>query len=195
MVSGIARPAAVPVVAMDTGPAAILGALDDPQVREVLASGRPVVAVNVGNFHVLVCRMTVVGPSVRIDGMAEHHTGELDRAGLAQLVAAVADGTVDDDAVFRSMGHGALMRRGWRPDGGRPFVAVTGPRRDLLLGSDIPGLGTPHAAVPHADMMQTGNFGGLRALARLVAEWQHGIERRLGPPAPRPFPANHGADS
>jgi uncharacterized protein (DUF1786 family) len=193
--NAFARPAPVPVVGIDTGPAAVLGALDDPAVRSELAAGRPVVAVNVGNFHVLAMRLSAGDGVVRIDAIAEHHTGELDSAGLGELVASVADGTVDDDAVFRSMGHGALRRNGWRPGRERPLVAVTGPRRSLLLDTAMRGLGAPHAAVPHADMMQTGNFGGLRALARLVPEWRPGVEQRLGPPAPTSFAPSQGAAS
>jgi uncharacterized protein (DUF1786 family) len=174
----------VPVLAIDTGPAAVLGTLDDDDVRGALAEGRPIVAVNIGNFHTLAMRLSPVADgagSVRIDGIVEHHTGELDGQELAELVVSLADGTVDDDAVFRSMGHGALMRDGWEPDGQRPFLAVTGPRRAILVGRDVAGLGLPHPAVPHGDMMQTGNVGGLRALARRIPAWRAGVEQRLGP--------------
>lgn len=179
------------IVVMDTGPAAVLGSLEDEAVAAALQHGRPVVAVNVGNFHALAMRIATGPDGPRIDGIVEHHTGELTPGALAQLVAQVADGTVDGEAVFRTMGHGALMRDGWRPDGERPFLAVTGPRRAMLRGVEVDRLGVPWAAVPHGDMMQTGNFGALRALALRVPAWQAAIAARLGhvpgnPGSPRP---------
>ncbi|MGH2466311.1 MAG: DUF1786 family protein, partial [Candidatus Limnocylindrales bacterium] len=103
----------VPVVAMDTGPAAVLGALDDRRARQALAAGRPIVAVNVGNFHTLAVRL---GPDGQVEAVMEHHTGELDRRQLARLIRQTADGTVSNDEVFASMGHGALVRPGWDAD-------------------------------------------------------------------------------
>ncbi|HZR40179.1 MAG TPA: hypothetical protein VFB12_08695, partial [Ktedonobacteraceae bacterium] len=44
---------------------------------------------------------------------------------------------------------------------GFPFLAVTGPRRELLRGSQL----HPYEAVPHGDMMLAGCYGLLRALA------------------------------
>ena len=96
----------VPVLAMDTGPAAILGALDDAQVRHELERGRRVVAVNVGNFHTLAMRLE---PVPRISGIFEHHTGELTRPQLTRFLRQLADGSIRDDDVFRSQGHGALV--------------------------------------------------------------------------------------
>ena len=180
-VSGWGRTEPVPVLAIDTGPAAVLGILDDPTVRAALHGGRPVVAVNVGNFHTLAMRLsTRDGGIPRIDGIVEHHTGELDGSALVELVAALAHGTVDGEAVFSSMGHGALMRDGWEPDGERPLVTLAGPRRAMLTGLEVADLGRPHPAVPHGDMMQTGNFGGLRALAHRLPAWRPAVEDRLG---------------
>jgi uncharacterized protein (DUF1786 family) len=181
-VSGWGHSEPAPVLAIDTGPAAVLGMLDDEAVRSALDEGRPVVAVNVGNFHALAMRLSLGdGGAPRIDGIVEHHTGELDGAALSELVSRLADGTVDDETVFRSMGHGALMRDTWTPDGQRPLVAVTGPRRAMLVGREVAGSGRPHPAVPHGDMMQTGNFGGIRALAHRLPAWRATVEHRLGP--------------
>ena len=171
----------VPVLAMDTGPAAILGALDDAQVRHELERGRRVVAVNVGNFHTLAMRLE---PGRRISGIFEHHTGELTRPQLARFLRQLADGSIRDDEVFGSQGHGALVLPS-RDSGSagsretRPFLALTGPRRELLAGHVVRGLGQPHLAVPHGDMMQAGPFGLLRALARRVPSWQEPVTRRL----------------
>lgn len=172
----------VPVLAMDTGPAAILGALDDARVRHELERGRRVVAVNVGNFHTLAMRLET-GP--RISGIVEHHTGELTRPQLARYLRQLADGSIRDDDVFGSQGHGALVMPGTGAGSagsrdGRPFLALTGPRRELLAGHVVRGLGRPHLAVPHGDMMQAGPFGLLRALAQRVPSWQEPVTRRLG---------------
>jgi uncharacterized protein (DUF1786 family) len=168
------------VVAMDTAPAAVLGALDDRQVRGALTAGRPVVAVNVGNFHTLAMRL---GPDGRVQALMEHHTGELRRGQLARLVRQTADGTVSDAEVFDSMGHGALVVDGWPEEDTRPFLSVTGPRRAVLGERVVRGVGRVHYAMPHGDMMQAGTFGLLRALAQLQKEWREPIARRLGPPA------------
>jgi uncharacterized protein (DUF1786 family) len=171
------------VVAMDTAPAAVLGALDDGDVRTALAAGRSIVAVNVGNFHTLAMRLD---PEGRVGALMEHHTGELRRRDLARLVRQTADGSISDAEVFASMGHGALVVDGWtggsRP-AGRPFLCVTGPRRALLGERVVRGVGRAHYAVPHGDMMQAGTFGLLRALAHLREEWREPVARRLGRPA------------
>jgi uncharacterized protein (DUF1786 family) len=182
----------VPVLAMDTGPAAILGALDDAQLRRALDRGRRVVAVNIGNFHTLAMRLQSSGgghsdggAAARISGIFEHHTGELTRPQLSRFLRQLADGSIRDDDVFGSQGHGALVLpvRGdasAASGDARPFLALTGPRRELLAGHVVRGLGRPHLAVPHGDMMQAGPFGLLRALAWRVPGWRQAVNRRLG---------------
>ncbi|HEY7940772.1 MAG TPA: DUF1786 family protein [Candidatus Limnocylindrales bacterium] len=171
----------VPVLAMDTGPAAILGALDDARVGHELERGRRIVAVNVGNFHTLAMRLE---PGPRISGIFEHHTGELTRPQLARFLHQLADGTIRDDDVFGSQGHGALVVPGVAVGTASretpPFLTLTGPRRELLAGHVVRGLGRPHLAVPHGDMMQAGPFGLLRALAWRVPSWREAVIRRLG---------------
>ena len=171
------------VVAMDTGPAAVLGALEDPGPREALRRGREVVAVNVGNFHTLAMRLapapeTRIG--CRIASIYEHHTGEVGDAHLRRDLALVADGTIDGEAVFASMGHGALVVTPPSIGRGRPWVSVTGPRRARLIGSTVRGAGRVIPAVPHGDMMQAGPFGLLRALAERLPLWREPVARRLG---------------
>jgi uncharacterized protein (DUF1786 family) len=167
---------------MDTGPAAVLGALEDLGSREALRRGREVVAVNVGNFHTLAMRLAPepgTASGCRIDSVYEHHTGELGDAQLRRDAALVASGRIDGEAVFAAMGHGALVLR---PPAGsrRAWVAVTGPRRARLVGRLVRGAGRTVAAVPHGDMMQAGPFGLLRGLAHRQPEWREPVERRLG---------------
>ena len=202
---GATSGADIPVLTMDTGPAAVLGALEDVAARRALAAGRAVVAVNVGNFHTLAMHVVPAPPGgtatiapgpgmpFRVAGIVEHHTGELRRPLLARYLRELSAGTVRDEDVFASMGHGALVlpevaaraappARG-RPRatrGARPLLTVTGPRRELLRGSVVRGLGRPYPAVPHGDMMQAGTFGLLRALAYRLPEWRAPVAARLG---------------
>jgi uncharacterized protein (DUF1786 family) len=144
-----------PLLLMDTGSAAMLGALEDPHVREQRES----LLCNIGNFHTLAFHL-VLG---RIEGIFEHHTGEIDRAQLEQMLVKLADGTLTNEEVFNTSGHGALILNGVERGGGEkafPFLAVTGPRRAILRGSSL----HPYEATPHGDMMLAGCFGLLRAL-------------------------------
>src|SRR5437762_6444611 len=86
-----------PLFLMDTGPAAILGALDDA----VVAASNPVSVINVGNFHTIAALLD----ERRITGLFEHHTGELNRPKLEHYLDALATGALSDDQVFADMGH------------------------------------------------------------------------------------------
>lgn len=162
-------PGDLPSLAMDTAPAAVLGALED---ERVWAERRAIVA-NVGNFHCLAFRLE----AGRIVGLFEHHSGELTSAKLRGYVEKLAAGTISNDEVYRDMGHGALMLD-HRPDLGSAFLAVTGPRRALLVASGL----APYLAVPHGDMMLAGCFGLLRAYAARDGRVAEQVERRLGRP-------------
>ena len=147
-------------VVMDTGAAAVLGALRDPLVAE--AAGTGAVLVNIGNMHTFAALMK--GHSVL--GVFEHHTGGLDEKLLGTLVERLRNSDLDN-AGFRAQfdGHGAVVSPEY--DGSTPFefVAVTGPNRDLVAN-----LGWYQAA-PHGDMMLTGAFGlvdGFQAATKLA---------------------------
>lgn len=171
-------PPELPLLLMDTGAAAALGALDDPRVR---AAERPLL-VNVGNFHTLAFQLvradgssgSADGEGWDVRGLFEHHTGELQPAQLDGLLERLAGGTLTNQEVFDSQGHGALLRDrvARRPD----LCAVTGPRRALMAASPW----RPYYAVPHGDMMLAGCFGLLRAAAAHVPEWREEITASLG---------------
>ena len=154
---------------MDTAPAAVLGALEDPRVSR----SPEVVVANVGNFHCLAFRLE----GDRIAGLFEHHTGELTREELEAYLDKLVAGTITNQEVFDDMGHGALMFRARRPLRD-PFLAITGPRRGLLRGSRL----APYLAVPHGDMMLAGCFGLLRAYAAKDPRVAEDVNARLGPP-------------
>jgi uncharacterized protein (DUF1786 family) len=157
-----------PLLLMDTAPAAVLGAALDPRVGGAVLGGALV--ANIGNFHALVFRLGAGG----IEGLFEHHTGEVNRARLEALISALADSTLQHQDVYDDMGHGALVYDP-RPMAAPYFLAVTGPRRNLLLGSAY----QPYFAVPYGDMMLAGCFGLLRAMASVFPDLAGPIQRSL----------------
>lgn len=160
-----------PLLVMDTGPAAVLGALEDARV----AGEEPVVIVNIGNFHTLAFLLAAAGNAeLDIAGVFEHHTGELTPAQLATYLHKLAAGEITNAEVFDDMGHGALVR--FKPATAPQLFAVTGPRRNMIRGTDLP----VYLAVPHGDMMLAGCFGLVRAYAGKRPEDAEEIEAALG---------------
>jgi uncharacterized protein (DUF1786 family) len=134
---------------MDTGAAAILGALEDPQVKGLDSKG--LLIVNIGNEHTLAA-WRVEG---RIRGIYEHHTGLLTREKLLAHLQDFVTGRLTNRQVFEDMGHGCLNMT---PVEGSSFpVVVTGPQRALLHQSAV------IMAAPYGNMMLSGCFGLLRA--------------------------------
>lgn len=163
-----------PLVVMDTAPAAVLGASYDP----IAAKPARAIFVNVGNFHTLAFRL---GPG-GIEGVFEHHTGEIDTAKLDRYIGKLADGTLQHTDVFDDMGHGALMyRTGALPN---PPVIVTGPRRAMMRGS----VHRPYFAAPFGDMMIAGCFGLLSAMGDVLPEGEvrDAVRQSLKGPVSRP---------
>jgi uncharacterized protein (DUF1786 family) len=177
-VADSARDIDAPLLVMDTAPAAVLGATFDPQV----ASRQRKLVANIGNFHCLAFRLGEGG----IEGVFEHHTGEVDLPKLESLLLRLADGTLTHQDVFDDMGHGALVydttplelgKNGWD-------VAVTGPRRSLfqtLKQTTVRGPSSivPYFAVPFGDMMLSGNLGLLAAAADLLPDLTEPIRKSL----------------
>ncbi len=164
-----AGPLDCPLVLMDTAPAAVLGSMQDANVK---ARSR-VMIVNIGNFHTLAFR---IGPS-GIEGVFEHHTGEINPAHLESMLRAFAGGTLRDEDVYNDQGHGALILHD-QPlsisNGEKPIV-VCGPRRSLLRKSDL----HPYFSAPFGDMMLSGCFGLLAAMADRVPKISAVIEAAL----------------
>jgi uncharacterized protein (DUF1786 family) len=148
-----------PLIVMDTAPAAVLGAMFDPQLVE----REQLIVANVGNFHTLAFRFGSEG----IEGVFEHHTGLLKLPDLESLIARLADGSLSNPEVFDHHGHGALMYAPGAFDlaAGHFGTAVTGPRRSMLRDSFVL---RPYFAVPFGDMMIAGCFGLLYAAAKLL---------------------------
>ena len=158
-----------PVFVMDTGAAALAGALEDPVVRV----HEECLVANIGNFHTLAFHLR----NGEILALFEHHTGLLDRAKLEGYLRELAAGTLTNERIFDDSGHGALILDSHIPtNGATPFLAVTGPRRELLRGSAL----APYEATPHGDMMLAGCFGLLRAVAALDSDFAPAIAGVLG---------------
>ena len=135
---------------IDTGPAALLGALCDPWVKEKAREG--VTLVNAGNAHTFCVNLQ----GEEVCGIFEHHTHGIDRDHLLSLIDKLREGTLTNEEIFREGGHGARVHR---PHPSR-HLAVTGPNRKKLLPD-------AYQAAPYGDMMLTGCFGLVRAWGKL----------------------------
>jgi uncharacterized protein (DUF1786 family) len=135
---------------IDTGAAAVIGALSDPVVRMQAEGGATL--INAGNGHTLV--FTIKGEEIY--GIFEHHTAALDHEHLNRLLLKLQDGTLTNEEIFDEGGHGAALRA---PLASR-FTAITGPNRRRLMPD-------AYQAAPYGDMMLTGCFGLLTAWERL----------------------------
>jgi uncharacterized protein (DUF1786 family) len=134
---------------IDTGPAALLGMLCDPWVKEQAAKGA--LLVNVGNGHTLCA--TVRGE--KICGIFEHHTFSLSPDQLGSFLKKLRSGALTNEEIFAAGGHGAAVHESLETD----TVVVTGPNRRMLLPQ-------AYQAAPFGDMMLTGCFGVLREWKR-----------------------------
>ncbi len=175
--AGMTRMAAVAetvpgVYLMDTGAAAVLGALEDPVVAAAV-QGPGAILVNVGNMHTF----AVLVRGRRLFGLFEHHTGGITAAIICDLVERLRAGTIQTDTFRREFdGHGAALHPAYRDEGPFTFVAVTGPNRRLARGLGY------HMAVPHGDMMLAGAFGLVEGVfLALAGQDRHTVVSLLAP--------------
>jgi len=159
-----------PLLVMDTAPAAVLGAIMDPAVK----NRSRVMAANVGNLHTLAFRLN----GEQVEGVFEHHTGLITTDKLDRTLRSFAAGTLTNQEIFDDHGHGALI---YSPEPydlseGAFNLVVTGPRRNLMRRSTL----RPYFAAPFGDMMLTGCFGLLTAAADAFPELRGQIRASLG---------------
>jgi uncharacterized protein (DUF1786 family) len=133
------------ILLMDTGPAAILGSLEDERVKEK----KTAVCVNVGNAHTIAMSLN----EGQIAGVFEHHTKLLDKQKLENYLNKLADGTITFKEVFDDGGHGALVLSRNQPE----IISVTGPHRGKMRGLGV-------FAAPAGDMMMTGPVGLIKVV-------------------------------
>jgi uncharacterized protein (DUF1786 family) len=140
-------------VFMDTGPAAIFGALTDP------AAVQPSVVVNIGNGHTLGALVL----EDRITALFEHHSSLMNPEKLQDYIIRLADGVLNFEEVFKDGGHGAYIKE---VSGFEQIhsIIVTGPKREMLeklpKSEILPEvLKKLHFAAPFGSMMLSGCFG------------------------------------
>lgn len=158
-----------PAVFLDTGPAAAIGALQDPHV----GAAETQLVLNLGNMHALAFHLR----GTHIISLYEHHTGEISREQIEDFTERLIAGTLAHEEVFNSKGHGVFYADGEAAsrNGVQPLVAVTGPQRSKIRNSRL----NPYFATPHGDMMISGCFGLLRAFAAKYPVHAEEIERAL----------------
>jgi uncharacterized protein (DUF1786 family) len=140
-------------VFMDTGPAAIFGALTDP------AAVQPSVVVNIGNGHTL----GAIVKENRITAVFEHHTYLMNLEKLQDYIIRLADGKLEFEEVFADGGHGAYIKEAPGFEQVRSII-VTGPKRQMLEKLSESGIRKEisnklHFAAPFGSMMLSGCFG------------------------------------
>jgi uncharacterized protein (DUF1786 family) len=151
---GMTRMAAVAKTApgcylMDTGAAAVLGALGDPLVAEA-ASCDGAILINVGNMHTFA---TLV-KGRQLYGLFEHHTGGITSEVIGDLVERLRTGRIDSATFHQEFdGHGAALDPAYAREKPFQFVALTGPNRAIARPLKY------HEAAPHGDMMLSGSYG------------------------------------
>jgi uncharacterized protein (DUF1786 family) len=163
-----AADSSVPIVFLDTGPAAALGALQDP----IVGTQDEQLVLNLGNMHALAFHLQ----GTRILSLYEHHTGEVTREQVEDFTQRLLQGTLPHEDVFGSKGHGVYYATSDERNEHEPFVAVTGPQRGKLMDSVL----RPYFAAPHGDMMVAGCFGLLWAFAEKYPEHHDEITAALG---------------
>lgn len=144
-------------IVMDTGPAAIFGAILDPRFEE------PALVLNAGNGHTI----GAVVAEERITALFEHHTSAPTAEKLLRLSRRLCDGTITNSEIFDDGGHGAAVVDA--PGvGGIRSVVVTGPNRERFLGSGLLERVAPVvSAAPGGDMMMAGCLGLVEAAKAL----------------------------
>ena len=133
------------VLLMDTGPAAILGSMEDERVRDKSS----IIGVNVGNGH-------TIGMSIserKVIGVFEHHTHLLDKKKLEYLIKRLYEGKITFKEVFEDGGHGAVSIGENVPE----IISLTGPKREKMKGIGI-------FSAPGGDTMMTGPIGLIKAV-------------------------------
>ncbi|WP_269849987.1 DUF1786 family protein [Methanosarcina horonobensis] len=138
---------------MDTGPAAVFGALTDP------AAVQPSIVVNIGNGHTLGALVN----ENRITAVFEHHSSSMSPEKLQDYIIRLADGTLGFDEIFADGGHGAYIKEASGFERVRSIM-VTGPKREMLEKLSEPELRQEiseklHFAAPFGSMMLSGCFG------------------------------------
>jgi uncharacterized protein (DUF1786 family) len=159
----------VPVVLMDTAPAAILGATFDKR----LDGDKDKLIVNIGNMHTI----AFIISGGKVLSVFEHHTGELSSESLEALIRKFAANNISHEDVFGHHGHGALSLEEYYYDLNKEDIefVVTGPRQNMIRKTGL----NPIFAAPFGDMMLTGCYGLLAGIKRVIPGFSDEIYKLL----------------
>jgi uncharacterized protein (DUF1786 family) len=139
------------IYVMDSGMAAMTGALLDPTAR----SERTVIVLDIATSHTLGAAFS----DRELASFFEYHTCDITLPRLEQLLQDLADGKLDHERILTEGGHGAYTRSkvGFNHIGA---IVVTGPKRRLMIESKLPLTW----GAPMGDNMMTGTAGLLEAI-------------------------------
>jgi len=151
--TSLAKSAKALLYLMDSGMAAILGAVLDP----VTSRHERVLTLDMATSH-------TVGAALeqgQICGFFEYHTRDITIERLETLLRQLADGNLDHAVILQEGGHGAYLRKsfGFRA---AEIIVATGPKRGMLRRSRLPIV----FGAPLGDNMMTGTAGMLEAIRR-----------------------------
>jgi uncharacterized protein (DUF1786 family) len=143
------------VYVMDSGMAAISGAILDPYVQ----SREQFIIVDVATSHTL-------GATIKegkIAGFFEYHTSDITRGRLESLIIDLAFARISHEMILQEGGHGAYIREAIGFDE-NTLILATGPKRDLLKEGDL----SITFGSPLGDNMMTGTAGLLQAIMEKI---------------------------
>jgi uncharacterized protein (DUF1786 family) len=141
------------IYVMDSGMAAILGALMDPRARRK----ERILVLDVATSHTV----GAVMDKEEIAGFFEYHTHAITLERLDTLLIDLADGKLSHNRIIEEGGHGAYIRKaiGFETI---EIILATGPKRHLVERSRLPIM----LGAPMGDNMMTGTVGVLEAIRR-----------------------------
>ncbi|MCD5425994.1 MAG: DUF1786 domain-containing protein [Methanosarcinaceae archaeon] len=142
---------------MDTGPAAIFGALLDVNATQ------PAIVVNIGNGHTIGALVI----DFKIVALFEHHTGKITEKKIQDYIIRLADGDLNFKEVFEDRGHGCYIKEYVGFENVKSVI-ITGPKRGILQNMKLEYMDFNLSkkivfAAPFGNMMLTGSFGLLKA--------------------------------
>jgi uncharacterized protein (DUF1786 family) len=139
------------IYVMDSGMAAMTGALLDPLVR----TRQNVLVLDVATSHTLGAAFA----GRELAAFFEYHTRDIRLSHLENTLRDLADGRLEHNKILAQGGHGAYTRKALGFDTVEVILA-TGPKRGLLEPSHLP----VRFGAPLGDNMMTGTAGILEAL-------------------------------
>ena len=197
----------IPLLLMDTAPAAVLGALQD----QAMSTRRPVIVANIGNFHCLAFRLGHEGVEGN-EGVFEHHSGKLTAEGLEGLLDRPDESSITNregraciEGVFEHhtgkltaegleglldrLAEGSISNKEVFESSGHGAVlfcshAIPPSERHVVVTGPQRGMlrhsrWSVHFATPFGDMMLAGCYGLVRAYGQIVTEAGEAIDRAL----------------